>query len=163
MKKRGGNTKIGDIFCAKIDESHKKYLQYIVSDLTQLNSDVIRVFKNVYPIDANPDLSEIVNDEVDFYAHCVTKEGIKRSLWDKVGNTQEIGCIENIIFKDKNDYTRTDIQNDWWFWRINGNHIDVNELIGEYKNAYLGLVFQPERIMHKLKTGSYPGVYAQFE
>ena len=39
MLKRIKNTVIGDVFCAKIDENHKRYLQYIVSDLTQLNSD----------------------------------------------------------------------------------------------------------------------------
>lgn len=71
MLKRIKNTVIGDVFCAKIDENHKKYLQYIVSDLTQLNSDVIRAFKKSYPIDANPDLSEIVTGEVDFYAQWI--------------------------------------------------------------------------------------------
>lgn len=50
------NTKIGDVFSVKID-NNKKYFQYIVSDLTQLNSDVIRAFKKVYPINAHPDLS----------------------------------------------------------------------------------------------------------
>lgn len=45
------NTKIGDIFCVKLDNNRKKHLQYVASDLTQLNSDVIRVFKIVYPTD----------------------------------------------------------------------------------------------------------------
>ena len=63
------NTKIGDVFSVKIDNHSKKYFQYIISDLTQLNSDVIRAFKKVYLIDTNPDLSEIVNGEVEFYAH----------------------------------------------------------------------------------------------
>jgi len=74
------NTKIGDVFSVKIDDSSKKYFQYIISDLTQLNSDVIRAFKKVYPINTNPDLSEIVNGEVEFYAHCVTKLGLKMNL-----------------------------------------------------------------------------------
>ena len=41
------NTKLGDIFCVKIDENNKKYFQYIANDLTQLNSDVIRAFKRI--------------------------------------------------------------------------------------------------------------------
>ncbi|GHT85992.1 hypothetical protein FACS18947_5410 [Bacteroidia bacterium] len=117
MLKRIKNTVIGDVFCAKIDDNHKRYLQYIVSDLTALNSDVIRVFKKSYPIEINPDLSEIVNGEVDFYSHCVTKAGIKREVWEKVGNIQDIGHIEHIIFKCKNDYKRADIQNDWRVWK----------------------------------------------
>jgi hypothetical protein len=63
---------IGNVFCAMIDETHKRYLQYIVSDMFQLNSDVIRVFKKIMAYD----LSEIVNDEIDFYAQFNQKSTI---------------------------------------------------------------------------------------
>ena len=65
-------TIIGDVFCVKIDGNCKKYLQYIISDLTQLNSDVVRVFKKSYPINEEPDLTEVVKGNIDFYAHCST-------------------------------------------------------------------------------------------
>ncbi|MFH4275952.1 hypothetical protein WAJ11_20270, partial [Acinetobacter baumannii] len=84
MKRK--NTKIGDIFVVKVDNDKKKYFQLIAFDLTQLNSDVIRSFKKVYPLEADIDLLEIVNGEVEFYAHCVTKFGLKMNLWEKVGN-----------------------------------------------------------------------------
>lgn len=61
------NTKIGDVFSVRIDDNRKKYFQLIAFDLTQLNSDVIRAFAKVYPIDAVPDISEIISDEVGFY------------------------------------------------------------------------------------------------
>jgi hypothetical protein len=162
MVKQIRNTKVGDVFCAKIDDNHKKYLQYIVSDLTQLNSDVIRAFKKSYSINANPNLFEIVSGEVDFYAHCATKIGVKRGLWEKIGNIQDIGCIETIVFKSKKDYTKLEIQNDWKVWKINGEFMYVGELKDKYKKAHLGLVFQPERIIDKLKTGSYTAYY-EFE
>ena len=76
-------TKVGDVFCANIDGKYKRYLQYIVSDLTQLNSDVVRVFKEKYPIDAEPKLDEVVKGEVDFYAHCVVSGGVKKRLVGK--------------------------------------------------------------------------------
>ena len=74
------STKIGDVFSVKVDENNKKYFQLITFDLTQLNSDVIRAFKKAYPIDITPDLSEIVDGEIEFYAHCVTKWGMKMNL-----------------------------------------------------------------------------------
>ena len=40
-------TKIGDIFQIKVDDIHAKYFQYIANDKTELNSDVIRVFKKI--------------------------------------------------------------------------------------------------------------------
>ena len=44
-RKIRGYAKIGDVFVVKVDDKSKKYFQYIISDLTQLNSDVIRAFK----------------------------------------------------------------------------------------------------------------------
>ena len=60
-------TKIGDVFSAKTNENTKKYFQLIAYDLTQLNSDVIRVFKEQYPINSNPDLSKIVSGDKSRY------------------------------------------------------------------------------------------------
>ncbi|MBA4774770.1 hypothetical protein ACQZ46_06785 [Agrobacterium salinitolerans] len=70
-------TKIGDVFEVKIDGVGKKYFQLIAFDLTQLNSDVIRAFKEVYPDDVVPKVTEILSGDIDFYAHCVTKLGVK--------------------------------------------------------------------------------------
>lgn len=154
-------TNIGDVFCAKID-NYKIYLQYIANDLSQLNSDVVRVFKKKYPLEINPDLPEIINGEVDFYAHCVTSAGIKRGLWEKVENIKEVGVIYDIMFKCKEDYTRPDIHNDWSVWKINQETLHVGELLDEYKRSYLGLIFRPEDIIHKSKTGSYLGVFSEY-
>jgi hypothetical protein len=164
MQKRIKNTVIGDVFCVIIDENYKRYLQYIISDLSQLNSDVVRAFKKKYMLNENPELINIVNDDVDFYAHCVTKSGIKNGYWVKVGNIQDIGDTDCIIFKDKKDYRITEyIQNDWSIWKVNEEHIYIGELPDKYKKAYIGLVFQPERIMNKLTTGSYGGAYLRYE
>lgn len=155
------NTKIGDVFKAKINANSKKYLQYIVSDLTQLNSDVIRVFKKIYAIDADPDLSEIVNDEVDFYAHCVTKWGIKLGYWEKIGNLSEVGKIDNILFRDSSDYGNLEIKKSqsWWVWKINEDQKLVGKLEGENQKAEVGIVISPDSIVHKMSTGEYDFVY----
>jgi hypothetical protein len=157
MLKRVQNTTIGDIFCAKINESQKKYFQYIISDLAQLNSDVIRAFKAVYPLDTNPNLSEIISGEIEFYAHCVTKAGIKIGLWEKIGNIQTVGDIEHILFKCKGDYKDLN-KNDWWIWKINQNIVKVGKLNDKQKQAEYGLVFTPNDILDRLKTGKYIGL-----
>lgn len=151
------NTKIGDVFSAKIDDNNKKYFQYIVSDLTQLNSDVIRAFKKVYPINANPDLSEIINGEVEFYAHCVTKLGIKMGYWEKVGNVSDVGKTDHILFRDSGDYGNLQIKisQDWWVWKINEEQRRVGKLVGENQKAEIGLVINPESIVYRMRTGEY--------
>jgi len=159
------NTKIGDVFSVKINANRKKYLQYIVSDLTQLNSDVIRAFKKTYPIDANPDLSEIVKGEVEFYAHCVTKWGIKLGFWEKAGNIADVGKIDHILFRDSGDYGNPQIKvsQDWWIWKINEEQKRVGKLEGENRKAEIGIVMDADSIVHRMKTGKYNGFYPEYE
>ncbi|MGK9123891.1 hypothetical protein M1D52_07210 [Olivibacter sp. SA151] len=163
------NTKIGDVFSVKIDDNKKKYFQYVVSDLTQLNSDVIRAFKKDYPINANPDLSEIVKGEVDFYAHCVTKLGLKMNLWEKVGNTDEVGNTTQILFRDTRDYGSKvgeepiRVSQNWYVWRINDNGFTrVGKLEDENRRAYIGIVMNPLGIIELLKGNKYPVNYPDF-
>jgi hypothetical protein len=164
------NTKIGDVFSVKIDDNSKKYFQYIVSDLTQLNSDVIRVFKNVYLINDNPDIAEIIKGEVEFYAHCVTKIGLKMNLWERVGNTTEVGNTDQILFRDTNDYGSKvgeepiKVSKNWYIWRINDkNFTRIGKLEGENRKAEIGIVVNPFGIIERIKTGRYGFKYPDFE
>ncbi len=163
------NTKIGDVFSVKINDTNKKYFQYISNDLLQLNSDVIRVFKKVYSINDNPELSEIIKDEVNFYAHCVTKFGIKMELWEKVGNIPFKESI-NVIFRETDDYgTKVGeepirVSHNWHIWKISDkDFISVGKLTGENKESYIGLVFNPAGIVELIKGNKYPINYPDFE
>lgn len=159
-------TKIGDIFSVKIDAKSKKYFQLIAFDLTQLNSDVIRAFKKSYAIDANPDLSEIVKGEVEFYAHCVAKWGVKLDFWEKVGKSDEIGTLDHILFRNTNDYGHAPgeepfkISNRWHVWHIGDSHFTrVGKLKGENRKAEIGMVINPESIVHRMRNGEYDFPY----
>lgn len=168
MKKRVV-TKIGDMFSARVNEKNKKYFQLIAFDLTQLNSDVIRAFKKEYPIEVDPDLQEIVKGEVEFYAHCVTKWGVKLGYWEKVGRLSEVGNPDQILFRDTNDYGHQEgeepirVSNDWYVWRINEDFQDVGKLEGENRTAFAGLVINPLGIIELLKGRKYPPNYPDFE
>ncbi|WP_443946601.1 hypothetical protein ACJVDH_05705 [Pedobacter sp. AW1-32] len=163
------NTKIGDVFSVKIDGDNKRYFQYIISDLTQLNSDVIRVFKKKYPLNANPALSEIVEGEVEFYAHCVTKLGLKMGYWESVGNIGETGNTTSILFRDTNDYgskpgEQIKISHKWYVWRVNDNAFTrVGKLEGENRKAEIGIVISPDSLVYRIQTGEYDFVYPEFE
>src|SRR5215211_4495716 len=123
MKKRV-ITKIGDVFSVKIDDSSQKFFQLIAFDLTQLNSDVIRAFKKKYSIETVPNFDEVVKDEVEFYAHCVTKWGVQLGFWEKVGKSSEIGSLDHILFRDTPDYGHREgeepvrVSNSWFVWHI---------------------------------------------
>ena len=163
-------TKVGDVFSVKLDNEVKKYFQLIAFDLTQLNSDVIRAFKKVYAIHATPTLLDIVNDDVDFYAHCVTKFGIKMNLWEKVGNISDVGGTSTILFRDTDDYgvmvgeEPTKISHNWFVWHINDDKFSyVGNLKEENRKAEIGVVMPPLAIVERIKTGKYSFVYPEFE
>ena len=164
------NTKIGDVFSVKIDENNKKYFQLITFDSTQLNSDVIRVFKKVYSLDENPELSVLINDDISFYAHCVTKFGLKMGLWEQVDNLSNVGEIDHILFRGSSDsgvrvgQEPIQISEKWYVWHINDNDFTtVGKLEGDNRNAEIGVVVNPYDVLDRIKTGKYNFFYPGFE
>jgi hypothetical protein len=155
------STRIGDVFVVKLDEQHKKYLQYVANDSSDLGSDVVRAFEKLYAINENPSLSEIVRGEVQFYAHCVSKWGIKLGFWEKIGNASFDQVT--VWFRDSGDDPQIKVSNNWWVWRINEERKKVGELKGKYQHAEIGTVIPPDSIVHRMRTGKYDFVYPDFE
>lgn len=155
-------TKIrrGDIFSVDVGDNRVKYFQYVDNDLTLLNSDVIRAFKKPYSLDSETDLSEVAAGESEFHAHCVVKWGIKLGFWKKVGIAPVVGKVE-VLFRDTNDYGHkvgeepVRVSNNWYVWKINEDFLRVGKLAGENRKAEIGLVINPESIIHRIQTGRY--------
>ncbi len=153
-------TKIGDVFAVNIDETTRKYFQYVANDLTQLNSSVIRAFRQKYDPGSRVDLSEVVKGEVDFYAHCVLKWGIQLGYWEKVGKVADVGKVE-VLFRDTNDCgwklgeEPVVISEKWFVWKINEKHQSIGRLTGEYLKAEIGVVVNAEDIVTRMRSGAY--------
>lgn len=162
------NTKIGDIFSVNLGNGNLKYFQLIAFDLTQLNSDVIRCFKKDYPIDQISNFDMILNDEIQFYVHCVTKIGLKMKFWEKVGSSKNIGEINQIIFRDTPDYgvklgeEPVKFTKNWFIWRVNDEKFtDVISSSEDLKNSHIGMVINPLGIIEMLKGNKYPINYPE--
>lgn len=153
-------TKIGDIFAVRLGDTNCKYFQYVANDLTQLNSSIIRVFKQKYDLQIKTDLSDVVKGEVDFHAHCVLKWGIQLELWQKVGKSAVVGDVD-VLFRGTNDYGRkldeppVLVSENWYVWKINENFRSIGKLTEEYKETEIGLVINPKSIVHRVRTGNY--------
>ncbi len=163
-------TKIGDIFSIPISETEKKYMQLIVFDLLQLNSDVVRIFKKKYILEENPELESVIKDDILTYVHCSTDFGLKLNLWKKEGESIEVGNPYNIIFKTADDYGRKEgdeaikTSHNWHIWKIGDEKFTkVERLKEEFRNAYVGLVINPLGIVEIAKGNKYPLNYPDFE
>ena len=152
-------TKIGNIFCVEVDSKNKRFFQYITTDMSVLNSSVIRVFKKTYPIDWKPDMDVIVDDEVDFYAHTVLSVGIRNNTWYKVGTNKNVGDTENIMFRyfSEGNISHLTKSYRWYVWKINHDFVKVGEMTDEYRHFDLGPVYSYMQIENKIKTGKYLG------
>ena len=156
-------TKIGDVFCVEFPDNTKGYFQYIANDLTQLNSSVIRVFENHYPIDSEETIDNIVKDKVAFYAHTILRIGIQFNAWHKVGNSKNIGDseLQNVIFGYTFDtkiefksIIHVDPLTNWTVWHINGNLHDIGVLPDPYHGIVeLGSVLPYHLITERMERG----------
>ena len=150
-------TRKGDIFCVEIDNKFKAYFQYITTDMTQLNSTVIRVFKKHYPMDYVPDFDEIVRDDIHFYAHTVLRPGLNEGAWYKVGTNKEVGDVDNImfsLFRDVN-FAHKKKSYSWYIWRINQKTEFIGEMKKEYKSYDRGWIYSYLNIVEKIRTGKF--------
>lgn len=157
-------TRIGDVFEVDLGGGVRKYFQFVAVDLTQLNSDVIRVFQTTYSQDQSPSLENIVKDEVQFYAHCVTKLGIKLGYWQRLGNVAEVGTVD-VLFRSSGDSGNPKVHTSekWWVWRVNEQQVFVGRLEGAHRDAEIGLVVNPADIVNRMKSGNYEFFYPGFE
>jgi hypothetical protein len=147
-------TKIGDIFCVKLENNTKRYFQFIAIDQQQLGSDVVRVFKKSYSQENQPEIEKIIEDEIEFCTHVIIKFGLKLKLWEKVGYEPNIGNLD-IMFRSSLDFgNRSVIKSERWeVWKINQSSLFVGKLNEKYRNLELGLVVSPEHFVDRLKTG----------
>lgn len=158
MIKRIKATKVGDIFEVAISETEKRYMQYVVSDLNCLNSDVIRVFKKKYSREDSPDIEVIVADEILFYKHCDTRHGIRLGLWTFYGNTADVGDINEIFFRDTDDHGDV-VSSKWYSWRVNGEYQEIGRLDEVTRKIDMGYIYRAEAIMYMIKNdGSFYGI-----
>jgi hypothetical protein len=164
------NTKIGDVFGVDLENGYRKYFQYIANDLTQLNSDVIRVFKKQYAKKEQIDYHQLLNGEIDFHAHTMINVGVKLNLFHKEGKHEVYPSIKNIIFRGTNDSgskvgeENILISHNWHIWKINdARFTGVGKLKGEYRNSEIGIVMPPNAIVERIKTGKFSFFYPGFE
>lgn len=151
-------TKIGDIFSVTLDNGNLRFFQYIANDITQLNSPVIRVFNNEYPTEYEVNPLEVVNDEVDFYAHTMLRWGITDGAWQKVGKCHDVGNTENIMFRMYRVDAPDHKDRIWHAWYINKEWFIIGKLTEDYRNkSDIGLVFPYKDIVSRIKKGIYPG------
>lgn len=159
-------TKIGDVFCAHIDNVYKRYFQYVCNDIPQMDSSVIRVFKTRYSVNDNPDLTQIVSDNIDFYAHTILRDGIEEGVWYKIGAIRQIetSMVDRVIWGSAHSVKSIDCRTtiyvnpmeNWVIWKTNMRKLNIGVLPRNYySEVQYGAVIPFVDIMARLKLGYF--------
>lgn len=156
---------IGDVFEVRTKNNKVGYFQFIGLDFTQLNSEVIRIFNQVYELGLEPKLDEIVIDKVKCNTHISIKLGYKMNLWDKIGNVALEESFESPYFRDTLDILNNEIKisKNWRVWRMNESFKDVGMLNEEQKTYDIGPIRAPIEIPEIIEKGESGYFYPQYE
>ncbi len=164
----GKYLKIGDIFEINLGNGTTGYVQYIADDMTQLNSRVIRVFKNRHPADSAPTIDKIISDDVDFYVHVYDiKEREKDGTIIKIGKSQNVGDIKKILFRGESSmltiHSPSPISKHWYVWKIGEETTDVRPHSKLLPQSHHGSVMPIDAVIERMKTGKYEGFFPKYE
>jgi hypothetical protein len=153
-------VRIRDIFSVDVGGGHVRFFQYIGNDPTQLDSEIIRVYKNQYSSNDTIDLESIATSEIDWHAHCFLRIGLKLGYWSKVGKTAIASDITP-LFRHTYDYGRAAwqepilVSHNWVVWHPGQDFQRVGRLVGENEQADIGMVMSPVDIVYRMQHGTY--------
>lgn len=153
---------VGDVFSVPLDENVFGFFQYIARDASQLNSHVVRVFKERSDDGALADVSQLVNGAVDFHAHVFLNVGLKLHFWRKFSRATVVGGTD-IMFRNSSDYgkSKAKVSTDWFVWRIDGPYVQVGALSDDFRDAEIGIVVPPGSLVYRMNHGAYDLYYPE--
>lgn len=155
----------GDIFRVDLDNGKSRFLQYVMLDPSEMNSEVVRIFKYESKQTEEAELKDVVKSGVDFYVHVVVKLGIQLGIWTKVGNLpiengfepprfRDVTPITDFIVNGQVQYCETDA---WVAWQA-GQEFEDRKTIGKLNERtekyYLGGIISPYNILKWMKEGA---------
>ncbi|WP_340648717.1 hypothetical protein [Pseudoxanthomonas winnipegensis] len=153
---------IGDVFEVDLAESLVGFFQYVARDSSQLNSHVVRVFRERFKRDENPDAGKIVRGEVEFYAHVFVSVGVKQGYWKKVAREDIVGDVD-VLFRNSSDYgkSKEKTSDSWFVWKIDGPYKRIGPLSAPYRSAEIGVVVPPDSLVYRMAHGVYDFFYPE--
>lgn len=152
----------GSIFKVKLGDERIRYFQFLGKDKSELNGDVIAIFKNHYTNESvTPEM--VANDEIECIMHTSVLAGIKLGLWERVFSSPIKIIEKEISFKTSLDYglypRQYIVSHRWVIWSMNEEKRYVGVLPKEHYNAALGCIYAPMHVISRLETGEEPAKF----
>lgn len=147
--------RINDVFEVELPDC-KRYFQYLQSDSTWLEGNVIAIFENKYDKSELPPIDDIVRGPVEYYCHTNINLGVKFGLWKKYGNAPACSDLSDIYFRNYIDEELIGLKC-WRVWRVNEAFMCFDELPSRFKDSYSTYLFSPYSVYKKFRYGKFTG------
>jgi hypothetical protein len=150
--------KLGDVFEVAFADGSRKFLQYVADDMTQLNSEVVRVFKHRYLAGEDVSVDAIARSEVEFHTHASARVGTKLGVWTRIGNAAIVQPVSP-SFRISRDMGIPGItfSQRWSVWCINEPLRYVGALDDTTRQFEEGFVYPPIDVARRMDCGKYHG------
>lgn len=152
----------GNVFKVKLSNGYIRYFQFLGKDVSELNGDVIVIFKKHYT-DEQYNMDEILQDEIEYFMHTSVSFGVKLGLWERVFTSPVSIPEADIVFRTSQDIglhpRQHFVSHRWVVWSMNGDRRYVGTLPKKYYKADLGGVYAPIHVIIRLETGEVPDKY----
>ena len=152
-------ARIGEIYSSPTSDSRYCF-QFVARDLTQLNSEVIAIWKNT----SSKELlshSEQRLPEPDMFLHTTVLAGVKMGTWERVGMASPIDFTMATFKSADHDYLRDKNPDDklckkWQVWKINEDRSIVKKNLYEDKRYMPGWVYPPKVVEYIIQNDQLP-------
>ena len=151
----------GSIFCT-VRNNQKRFFQYVGSDLSQLNSDVIGIFRRNYTHNEFPNVARFLDDTYEYVLHTTISLGKRMCGWEYLGETSEPHKIDDVLFVTQHSHplfyrVGEPIDGGWRIWKMN----EDAAVISYHPNGKLtnGMVFPPYSIEELLFDTGFDEFY----
>lgn len=152
----------GNIFKVKLNDESIRFFQFIGKDQSELNGDVIAIFKKHYTNESiTPEM--VVDDSFDCFMHTSVLAGVKLGLWERVFSSPVRIIEKDVLFRSSLDYGlypgQHFISHRWVIWSMNDQRHYVGTLPKDYYNVSLGGIYAPKHVISRLETGKEPALF----
>lgn len=153
----------GDIFEVTLSDSKRGYFQLLMTDETQLSSEVVRAFDFVCDSNETIQAKDLVKHPVKFHTHVDIKLGTRLGIWEKIDNFKIEDDFQPPWFRASDDYGDPEIRisKRWYVWQAGIREKKVRRLSKDQTLFDIGVLIAPAEIVQMIETGKsdyfYPG------
>lgn len=148
-------AKIGDVYESR-RSSIPYILQLVARDLTQLNSDVVAIWK----IGEDVDVENLKNIKPYIFVHTTVLAGERLGFWKRIGKIAPVD-YDKVRFKQPDiDYLADEIEDEqkcgrWHTWQINGEWKTISKNLFDDNSIFQGGVEPPFAVNYFIEHGRW--------